>query len=122
MTSLGSEKARGPREKSLPATAHTSQPQKQIQVSNPRTRCQFVHLICSLNQCLVVLALFNRLLNLFVFLLLWQATAEQIRLAQMIYDKNDADFEDKVNQVRNTEQFLSTQWKLDLSKSNFFFF
>lgn len=30
-----------------------------------------------------------------------QATAEQIRLAQMIYDKNDADFEDKVNQVRN---------------------
>lgn len=28
-----------------------------------------------------------------------QATAEQIRLAQMIYDKNDADFEDKVNQV-----------------------
>lgn len=33
-------------------------------------------------------------------LLLLQATAEQIRLAQMIYDKNDADFEDKVNQVR----------------------
>lgn len=31
--------------------------------------------------------------------LLSQATAEQIRLAQMIYDKNDADFEDKVNQV-----------------------
>lgn len=31
-----------------------------------------------------------------------QATAEQIRLAQMIYDKNDADFEDKVNQVRDT--------------------
>lgn len=31
-----------------------------------------------------------------------QATAEQIRLAQMIYDKNDADFEDKVNQVRGT--------------------
>lgn len=30
-----------------------------------------------------------------------QATAEQIRLAQMIYDKNDADFEDKVNQVRH---------------------
>lgn len=28
-----------------------------------------------------------------------QATAEQIRLAQMIYDKNDADFEGKVNQV-----------------------
>ncbi len=28
-----------------------------------------------------------------------QATAEQIRLAQMIYDKNDADFEDKVKQV-----------------------
>lgn len=31
-----------------------------------------------------------------------QATAEQIRLAQMIYDKNDADFEDKVNQVSDT--------------------
>lgn len=34
-----------------------------------------------------------------------QATAEQIRLAQMIYDKNDADFEDKVNQVWNTWTF-----------------
>ncbi|XP_045884344.1 ubiquitin-associated protein 2a isoform X1 [Micropterus dolomieu] len=58
MSSLGGDKARGPREKVLPAAAHTSQPQKQI-----------------------------------------QATAEQIRLAQMIYDKNDADFEDKVNQL-----------------------
>ncbi|KAM6928137.1 ubiquitin-associated protein 2a [Xenentodon cancila] len=58
MSSLGSEKARGPREKALPAATHTSQPQKQI-----------------------------------------QATAEQIRLAQMIFDKNDADFEDKVNQL-----------------------
>ncbi|XP_029359165.1 ubiquitin-associated protein 2a [Echeneis naucrates] len=58
MSSLGSDKARGPREKTLPAATHTSQPQKQI-----------------------------------------QATAEQIRLAQMIYDKNDADFEDKVNQL-----------------------
>eukprot|EP00079_Xenopus_tropicalis_P032575 XP_017946346.1 PREDICTED: ubiquitin-associated protein 2 isoform X2 [Xenopus tropicalis] len=28
-----------------------------------------------------------------------QATAEQIRLAQMIYDKNDAEFEDKVKQL-----------------------
>ncbi|XP_034026294.1 ubiquitin-associated protein 2-like [Thalassophryne amazonica] len=28
-----------------------------------------------------------------------QATAEQIRLAQMIYDKNDAGFEDKVKQL-----------------------
>lgn len=35
-----------------------------------------------------------------------QATAEQIRLAQMIYDKNDADFEDKVNQVRNSYTVL----------------
>lgn len=35
-----------------------------------------------------------------MFLFLLQATAEQIRLAQMIYDKNDADFEGKVNQVR----------------------
>ncbi|XP_012726163.2 ubiquitin-associated protein 2a isoform X1 [Fundulus heteroclitus] len=59
MSSLGSDKARGPREKALPAAApHNPQPQKQI-----------------------------------------QATAEQIRLAQMIYDKNDADFEDKVNQL-----------------------
>ncbi|NXH47063.1 UBAP2 protein, partial [Dicaeum eximium] len=29
----------------------------------------------------------------------FQATAEQIRLAQMIYDKNDTDFEDKVKQL-----------------------
>uniref|UniRef100_A0AAX7UHM7 UBA domain-containing protein n=1 Tax=Astatotilapia calliptera TaxID=8154 RepID=A0AAX7UHM7_ASTCA len=58
MSSLGGDKARSPREKALPASAHTSQPQKQI-----------------------------------------QATAEQIRLAQMIYDKNDADFEGKVNQL-----------------------
>ncbi|XP_061542765.1 ubiquitin-associated protein 2a isoform X1 [Phycodurus eques] len=58
MSSLGNEKARGPREKVPPAATHMSQPQKQI-----------------------------------------QATAEQIRLAQMIYDKNDADFEDKVNQL-----------------------
>ncbi|NXU06280.1 UBP2L protein, partial [Buphagus erythrorhynchus] len=28
-----------------------------------------------------------------------QATAEQIRLAQMISDHNDADFEEKVKQV-----------------------
>lgn len=58
MSSLGSDKARGPRDKALPAVTHTSQPQKQI-----------------------------------------QATAEQIRLAQVIYDKNDSDFEDKVNQL-----------------------
>lgn len=36
---------------------------------------------------------------------LLQATAEQIRLAQMIYDKNDADFEDKVNQVSIQNRF-----------------
>lgn len=34
-----------------------------------------------------------------VVLLLEQATAEQIRLAQMISDHNDADFEEKVKQV-----------------------
>lgn len=34
MSSLGGEKARGPREKALPAVTHTSQPQKQIQVSH----------------------------------------------------------------------------------------
>lgn len=58
MTSLGSDRARGPRDKALPTTTQNSQPQKQP-----------------------------------------QATAEQIRLAQMIYDKNDADFEDKVKQL-----------------------
>ncbi|XP_062313675.1 ubiquitin-associated protein 2a isoform X5 [Osmerus eperlanus] len=58
MTSLGGDKARGPRDKALPASTHITQPQKQL-----------------------------------------QATAEQIRLAQMIYDKNDADFEGKVNQL-----------------------
>uniref|UniRef100_A0A4W5MVX7 UBA domain-containing protein n=1 Tax=Hucho hucho TaxID=62062 RepID=A0A4W5MVX7_9TELE len=58
MTSLGGDKARGTRDKALPAATHTTQPQKQL-----------------------------------------QATAEQIRLAQMIYDKNDAEFEDKVNQL-----------------------
>ncbi|XP_062867105.1 ubiquitin-associated protein 2a isoform X2 [Trichomycterus rosablanca] len=58
MTSLGSDRARGTREKVLPTTTQITQPQKQL-----------------------------------------QATAEQIRLAQMIYDKNDADFEDKVNQL-----------------------
>lgn len=58
MTSLGGDKARGTRDKALPAATHNTQPQKQL-----------------------------------------QATAEQIRLAQMIYDKNDADFEGKVNQL-----------------------
>lgn len=33
MSSLGSDKARGPREKAIPAATHTSQQQKQIQVS-----------------------------------------------------------------------------------------
>lgn len=32
-------------------------------------------------------------------MLVFQATAEQIRLAEVIYDKNDADFEDKIKQV-----------------------
>lgn len=44
-----------------------------------------------------------------------QATAEQIRLAQVIYDKNDADFEDKVNQVRSTLTFTrQSQCKLSI--------
>lgn len=34
MSSLGGEKARGPREKALPAATQTSQPQKQIQVGH----------------------------------------------------------------------------------------
>ncbi|XP_071339151.1 ubiquitin-associated protein 2-like isoform X3 [Trachinotus anak] len=58
MTSVVSNQARGTRDRMLPTTTQTTQPQKQI-----------------------------------------QATAEQIRLAQMIYDKNDADFEDKVKQL-----------------------
>ncbi|XP_023857103.1 ubiquitin-associated protein 2 isoform X3 [Salvelinus sp. IW2-2015] len=58
MTSVVSNPARGTRDRALPTTTQTTQPQKQI-----------------------------------------KATAEQIRLAQMIYDKNDADFEDKVKQL-----------------------
>nr|XP_043882240.1 ubiquitin-associated protein 2-like isoform X1 [Solea senegalensis] len=58
MTSVVSNQARGTRDRTLPSTSQTTQPQKQI-----------------------------------------QATAEQIRLAQVIYDKNDADFEDKVKQL-----------------------
>ncbi|XP_068167088.1 ubiquitin-associated protein 2-like isoform X2 [Antennarius striatus] len=58
MTSVVSNQARGTRDRTLPTTTQTTQPQKQK-----------------------------------------QATAEQIRLAQMIYDKNDADFEDKVKQL-----------------------
>uniref|UniRef100_A0A8C1W338 Ubiquitin associated protein 2b n=1 Tax=Cyprinus carpio TaxID=7962 RepID=A0A8C1W338_CYPCA len=58
MTSVVTDAAKGNRDRALPQTTHTSQPQKQL-----------------------------------------QATAEQIRLAQMIYDKNDADFEGKVQQL-----------------------
>ncbi|XP_071586216.1 ubiquitin-associated protein 2 isoform X6 [Heliangelus exortis] len=59
MTSVGSERTRGTRDKMQISTTQPTQPQKQVV----------------------------------------QATAEQIRLAQMIYDKNDADFEDKVKQL-----------------------
>ncbi|XP_065520279.1 ubiquitin-associated protein 2-like isoform X1 [Lathamus discolor] len=59
MTSVGSERTRGARDKTQISTTQPAQPQKQVV----------------------------------------QATAEQIRLAQMIYDKNDADFEDKVKQL-----------------------
>ncbi|NWV11495.1 UBAP2 protein, partial [Ptilonorhynchus violaceus] len=59
MTSVGSERTRGTRDKIQISTSQPTQPQKQVV----------------------------------------QATAEQIRLAQMIYDKNDADFEDKVKQL-----------------------
>ncbi|XP_072453111.1 ubiquitin-associated protein 2 isoform X24 [Notamacropus eugenii] len=59
MTSVGSERSRGTRDKAQISTMQMTQPQKQVV----------------------------------------QATAEQIRLAQMIYDKNDADFEDKVKQL-----------------------
>ncbi|XP_053152972.1 ubiquitin-associated protein 2 isoform X1 [Hemicordylus capensis] len=59
MTSVGSERTRGTREKAQISATQPTQPQKQVV----------------------------------------QATAEQIRLAQMIYDKNDADFEDKVKQL-----------------------
>ncbi|KAG8131318.1 hypothetical protein E2320_017941, partial [Naja naja] len=59
MTSVGSERTRGTREKTQIPAVQPPQPQKPVV----------------------------------------QATAEQIRLAQMIYDKNDADFEDKVKQL-----------------------
>uniref|UniRef100_A0A8C4JAR4 Ubiquitin associated protein 2 n=1 Tax=Dromaius novaehollandiae TaxID=8790 RepID=A0A8C4JAR4_DRONO len=59
MTSVGSERTRGTRDKTQISATQPTQPQKQVV----------------------------------------QATAEQIRLAQMIYDKNDADFEDKVKQL-----------------------
>uniref|UniRef100_A0A8C0JD36 Ubiquitin associated protein 2 n=1 Tax=Chelonoidis abingdonii TaxID=106734 RepID=A0A8C0JD36_CHEAB len=59
MTSVGSERTRGTRDKTQISVTPPTQPQKQVV----------------------------------------QATAEQIRLAQMIYDKNDADFEDKVKQL-----------------------
>uniref|UniRef100_A0A8C3PNM3 UBA domain-containing protein n=1 Tax=Calidris pygmaea TaxID=425635 RepID=A0A8C3PNM3_9CHAR len=59
MTSVGSERTRGTRDKMQISTTQPTPPQKQVV----------------------------------------QATAEQIRLAQMIYDKNDADFEDKVKQL-----------------------
>uniref|UniRef100_A0A452I3X1 UBA domain-containing protein n=1 Tax=Gopherus agassizii TaxID=38772 RepID=A0A452I3X1_9SAUR len=59
MTSVGSERTRGTRDKTQISATPPTQPQKQVV----------------------------------------QATAEQIRLAQMIYDKNDADFEDKVKQL-----------------------
>ncbi|XP_071886894.1 ubiquitin-associated protein 2 isoform X6 [Anas platyrhynchos] len=59
MTSVGSERTRGTRDKMQISTTQPIQQQKQVV----------------------------------------QATAEQIRLAQMIYDKNDADFEDKVKQL-----------------------
>uniref|UniRef100_A0A8B9FY48 UBA domain-containing protein n=1 Tax=Amazona collaria TaxID=241587 RepID=A0A8B9FY48_9PSIT len=59
MTSVGSERTRGTRDKAQISATQPTQPQKQVV----------------------------------------QATAEQIRLAQMIYDKNDADFEDKVKQL-----------------------
>ncbi|XP_064295831.1 ubiquitin-associated protein 2-like isoform X4 [Phalacrocorax carbo] len=59
MTSVGSERTRGTRDKMQISTTQPTQPQKQVV----------------------------------------QVTAEQIRLAQMIYEKNDADFEDKVKQL-----------------------
>uniref|UniRef100_A0A8V5GZG7 Uncharacterized protein n=1 Tax=Melopsittacus undulatus TaxID=13146 RepID=A0A8V5GZG7_MELUD len=59
MTSVGSERTWGTRDKTQISTTQPAQPQKQVV----------------------------------------QATAEQIRLAQMIYDKKDADFEDKVKQL-----------------------
>lgn len=39
------------------------------------------------------------LIDFFSLFFFNQATAEQIRLAQMIYDTNDADFEIKIKQV-----------------------
>ncbi|KAM6170192.1 ubiquitin-associated protein 2 isoform 2-T2 [Rhynchocyon petersi] len=59
MTSVGSDRSRGAREKPQISTTQATQPQKQIV----------------------------------------QATAEQMRLAQVIFDKNDSDFEAKVKQL-----------------------
>lgn len=53
-----------------------------------------------------VLSVFTRMQLL--DLLLLQATAEQIRLAQMISDHNDADFEEKVKQVSRCASFCPT--------------
>lgn len=39
-----------------------------------------------------------------------QATAEQIRLAQMISDHNDADFEEKVKQVSRCTNILKLSY------------
>lgn len=50
----------------------------------------------------------------------FQATAEQIRLAQVIYDSNDTVFEDKVKQVREVNfivMSVNAAWLLSKSVS-----
>uniref|UniRef100_A0A672YDZ6 UBA domain-containing protein n=1 Tax=Sphaeramia orbicularis TaxID=375764 RepID=A0A672YDZ6_9TELE len=56
MSSLGSEKARGPREKALPVATHTSQPQKQIQVMQLFTQLVNIYLTgaCCFSQLMEV--------------------------------------------------------------------
>jgi len=49
-------------------------------------------------ECFPIVITSSIRLTIFPFLFI-QATAEQIRLAQMISDHNDADFEEKVKQV-----------------------
>lgn len=102
MTSLGGDRARGTREKVLPTSTQTTQPQKQLQV-HTKGSCQYIS-TCWPNELRVLnlsFLIYVCILILVVSRYFFQATAEQIRLAQMIYDKNDADFEDKVNQVRH---------------------
>ncbi|XP_074991618.1 ubiquitin-associated protein 2-like isoform X5 [Calonectris borealis] len=106
MTSVGSERTRGTRDKTQISTTQPTQPQKQVvqelcvlQQRFPSVRnsnlclCQDFCPVTSVSSDLSSSICQPHDARRFL------ATAEQIRLAQMIYDKNDADFEDKVKQL-----------------------